>query len=239
MNPHLSVVIPVFNESDRLGPTLAACHDYLSAQSYAYEMIIVDDGSTDDSVVLVEQYQSQFPNLTLLRLPKNEGKGSAVRTGMLAAKGEYRLFMDADNSTSIEQIEKLLPYLSQGCDIAVGSRRIKGSVVKTRQNFLRDFLGWIFRVLVKVLTPTSVWDTQNGFKLFSAKAAENVFSQLKIQSWSFDVEVLLLAQKMSYKIKEVSIVWINDGRSKVRFPQMVGMLLDLVFLSARKALSSL
>lgn len=150
MKPYLSVIIPVFNEVDRLVPTLIACKEYLSHQVYSYEIIVVDDGSNDNSGILVEEQKSRIPNLSLITIPINQGKGAAIKTGMLAAKGERRLFMDADNSTSIEQVGKLFPYLEQGYDIAIGSRRIAGAVIKVKQNLLRDFLGWVFRTLVHI-----------------------------------------------------------------------------------------
>jgi dolichyl-phosphate beta-glucosyltransferase len=233
MKPYLSVIIPAFNEADRLGATLNSCSKYLLRQPYSYEIIVIDDGSTDKTRELVEASKLSTPNLILITLPTNKGKGAAVKAGMLAAHGEYRLFMDADNSTDISQIEKLLPYLEQGYDITIGSRRIAGAEIKVKQNPLRDFLGWVFRTLVHMLIPLGIEDTQNGFKLFSAKAAEEIFPKLLSKSWSFDVEVLLKAKKMSFKIKEVPIIWINDGRSKLHFYQIFGMLIDLLLIRIR------
>jgi dolichyl-phosphate beta-glucosyltransferase len=233
MKPFLSVIIPAFNEAERLGATLSACSEYLSHQSYPYEIVVVNDGSTDKTGELVETHKRSDSNVLLVTLPTNQGKGAAVKAGMLAGKGEFRLFMDADNSTDISEIEKLLPYLKQGYDIVVGSRQIRGAEIKIKQNPMRAFLGWVFRILVHILIPIDIQDTQNGFKLFSEKAAGAIFPTLKTTSWSFDVEALLKARKMDLKVKEVPIAWVNDRRSKMRPLQMAHMLIDLIRISVK------
>jgi glycosyltransferase involved in cell wall biosynthesis len=172
-------------------------------------------------------------HITLIQFPKNQGKGAAVKAGMLSASGDLRLFMDADGSTQIRELTKLLPYVSEGFDVVVGSRLISGAVKKTKQNLTREFLGWVFRNLTQLIMRTDVEDPQNGFKLFTANATEHIFGALTTKGWSFDVEVLALAKKYHLRVKEVPIVWVNDERSRIRFPHMVRMLLDLLWIRWR------
>jgi dolichyl-phosphate beta-glucosyltransferase len=230
MNPYLSIIIPAFNESERIGLTLASIDRYMGKQPYSYEVLVVDDGSTDHTITIVTEAALTMKNLRVTKLSTNKGKGAAVKAGMEASIGQYRLFMDADGSTSIEEVSKLLPHLEHGYDVVIGSRRAQGAVIQVKQNLLRDFLGWGFRGLVHVMVPIGITDTQNGFKLFSQRAAETIFPKLKTKSWSFDVEVLIIAQKQGYKVKEVPIVWVNDGRSKMRAYHILQMLKDLWYI---------
>ncbi len=224
-----SVIIPAFNEEERIGKTLESVSKYLQdKKGYTYEIIVVDDGSEDSTCDLVENLQKQMPTLRLVRLLRNTGKGAAVKEGMLSAQGNIRLFMDADGSTSIVEVDKMLPCLSDGFDIVIGSRHVLGAVKVTRQNILREFLGWIFRILTRNIVRIEVQDPQNGFKLFSADSSRRIFSELKTLAWCFDVEVVVLAQRHGYKIKEIPITWVNDGRSKMRFVDMIRMLIDLL-----------
>jgi dolichyl-phosphate beta-glucosyltransferase len=151
-----------------------------------------------------------------------------VQQGMLSAQGDYRLFTDADNSTTVDQVENLLPYFEQGYDVVVGSRRIKGANIAVKQGALRDFLGGIFRLIVYVLVPLGVRDSQAGFKMFSKKAAEIVFPKQTIFRWAFDVEILAIAKKLGFRIKEVPIRWINDAESHVKLSGMVRMLFEVL-----------
>ena len=156
-----------------------------------------------------------------------------MRTGILKASGVMRLFMDAGSSTSIEELGKLIPYLSKGFDIVIGSRRITGANIAVKQSILRECLGFVFRKLARFVIGTSVLDSQNGFKLFTAKSAELIFQKSKINGWSFDLEVLVIANKLGLKIKEVPIVWRNDSQSKMNFSSMIGMLRDIFILYCR------
>lgn len=224
----LSVIIPTYNEEKRVGVTIKSTCEYLEKLKFDYEVLVVSDGSKDGTVSLVEGLQKQFPKVILLDNKQNHGKGWVVKQGMLQAAGDVRVFMDADNSTKIDEIQKFLPFFEQGYDVVVGSRRIKGSNVTTDQKPIREFLGWCFRTIVHILVPVSVTDTQCGFKAFSKNATEKVFVKQTIFRWAFDVEILALALQEKLKIKEVAITWVNDENSHVKFSGMVNMLLEII-----------
>lgn len=224
----LSVIVPAYNEEKRLPQTLKEIDEYLKTQNYGSEIIVVSDGSTDRTNEITKNLMAEIKNLRLLEFPKKRGKGFGVRQGMLEAEGDYRLFTDADNSTSVDQVEKMLPYFSEGYDIVIGSRDIKGAILDP-QPWQRRFTGEAFKLVRKIIV--GLWeieDTQCGFKCFTKKAAGNVFSKCKIDHFSFDAEVLSIAKKFKYKIKESPIYWKNDLASKVKFKSMVKMALDLV-----------
>ncbi|MFA6295443.1 MAG: dolichyl-phosphate beta-glucosyltransferase [Candidatus Paceibacterota bacterium] len=226
---YLSLIIPAYNEEKRLSKTLISVNDYLSHQSYDYEIIVIDDGSKDETVQLVSSLEKEIPYLKLLiQNDMNRGKGYAVRAGMLSAVGNYRLFMDADGSTSIDQIEKLRPFFLEGYDVVISSRRVSGAVIKAEQPWYRLFLGWIFRTIVEFIVPLGVKDSQNGFKMFSNKAAMDIFSQQTVFGWAFDVEILHLARKLNYRIKEIPVVWTDNDQSKVTFKGMFNMLREVL-----------
>lgn len=225
---YLSVIIPAYNEEKRLPKTLFDVDKYLKNQSYTSEIIVVDNGSRDRTSAVVKELQSKISNLVLLEGKQNTGKGFAVKRGMLGAKGEYKLFMDADNSTSVDQVEKFLPEFKNGYDVVIGSRDAKGAVLDPPQPFYRRLLGDIFRLLTQITCGTwGILDSQCGFKCFSKKAAEDIFPKCVIDHFAFDPEVLVIAKKMGYKIKEMPVVWKNDLASKVKVSGMVKMGLDL------------
>lgn len=224
----LSVVVPAYNESKRIGKTLVAMHNFLVKQSFDYEILVVDDGSKDNTVETVNALKSQVKNLSVIGNTENHGKGWVVKQGMLKASGDIRLFMDADNSTTVDQIVNMLPFFEQGFDVTIGSRRVEGSQIETKQSLIRDFLGGVFRFIVHTLVPVGVTDSQCGFKAFTAKATQEVFSKQTIYRWAFDVEILALAKRQGYKIKEVPVVWVNDAESHVKFSGMVKMLLEII-----------
>jgi dolichyl-phosphate beta-glucosyltransferase len=222
-----SVVIPAYNEEKRIQETLFEADRYLSRQKYAYEIIVVDDGSTDKTFEIVENLKSRIKNLIILKNKNNQGKGSAVRQGMLAAKGAYRLFADADNSTPIIELEKLLPF-AEKYDIIIGSRGMKGADIISSQPWPRKFLGNCYGLAVKIFAGLGgFYDTQCGFKIFSAKSADDIFSKCKINGWSFDVEALIMAKKLGYSVKEVPIIWSNRPGTKVRIKGMAEAIFDL------------
>ncbi len=224
----LSVVIPAYNEEHRIGKTLAAVSEFLQKQTYPTEILVVNDGSKDRTAAVVAEYEKKIPNLTLVDNQENHGKGWVTKQGMLKATGDIRLFMDADNSTRVEEVVKMLPFFEQGFDLVVGSRRIAGSDIAVKQPWIRDFLGGVFRLIVHTLVPVGVTDSQCGFKAFSRQAAETIFPKQSIYRWAFDVEILALARRRKYKIKEVPVRWVNDAESHVKFGGMVSMLLEVV-----------
>jgi glycosyltransferase involved in cell wall biosynthesis len=226
---YLSVVIPAYGEEKRIEGTLRAIDAYLSRQKYAYEIIVVNDGSKDGTARVVEGMIKKIRNLKLLDNRVNHGKGYVVRQGMLAAKGDYRLFTDSDNSTPVEEVEKLLPYFKQGYDIVIGSRDVKGAKLEPPQPMYRRFLGEGFGFLTNIVVGTwGISDTQCGFKMMSAHAANEILPLCKIERFAFDPEILAIAKNKKLKIKEVGILWRNDLRSTVKASSMVKMFFDLL-----------
>lgn len=225
----LSVVIPAYNEGKRITKTLRAIDSYLKNQNYSYEILVVSDGSKDNTVEVAKSLIPKIQNLKVTSYKKNRGKGYAVRFGMLEAKGEYRLLTDADNSTSVDQVEKMWPYFEKGFDVVIGSRDVKGAVLDPPQPWLRNVItAESFKLLRKILV--GLWgieDTQCGFKGFKAEVVEKVFPKCKIDRFAFDPEMLVLCKRAGYKIKEIPIYWKNDLESKVKFKSMVKMLVDL------------
>jgi dolichyl-phosphate beta-glucosyltransferase len=227
---HLSVIIPAYNEEKRLPKTLDDIYAYLKRQSYDSEIVVVDGGSTDKTPDIVKEKMLAMKNLYLLQVKNSGGKGGAVKEGILKAKGNFRIFTDADNSTSINQVEKMWPEFEKGYDVVIGSRDVKGAVLDPPQPWLRNvILGEGFKLFRKLVI--GLWgleDTQCGFKGFSAIAAEKVFPLTKIRAFAFDPEVLLLAKKFGFKIKEIPIYWKNDPDSKVNIKGMLKMAVDML-----------
>jgi len=228
----LSIVIPAYNEEKRVSKTLDSISVYLKKQNYDYEIVVVNDGSKDNTAQVVKDLESKIPNLRLIDNKQNQGKGGVVTQGMLDAKGEYRLFTDADNSTSVDQIEKMWPWFEQGFDLVIGSRDVKGAVLDPPQKWIRKvILGDSFKLIRKfILGLWSIQDTQCGFKGFSAKAAQDIFSKVKTKGFNFDVESLVLAKRLGYKIKEIPIRWVNDLESKVKIKHIFKMFSDMLKL---------
>jgi len=214
--PFLSVIIPAYNEEKRLPRTLSSLSGWLDGQGYAREIIVVNDGSSDATAETVRKYASATGGLKLIDNAQNRGKGASVRQGMLAAGGEWRLFMDADNSTPISEFPKLLSCLLAGCDVAIGSRAVKGAKLSPPQPLRRRLLGKAGNLLIQALLTPGIWDTQCGFKCFSAEAAMSVFSRTIVNGWGFDAEALAVAKKSGYKIKEIPVDWSNDESTHVR-----------------------
>jgi len=226
---YLSVIVPAYNEEKRLPATLSDIDRYLSKQNYDYEIIVVSDGSTDNTVEIVKNLMAKNKNLRILDYKENKGKGFGVRQGMLEAKGEFRLFTDADNSTSIDQVEKMWPYFNESYDIVIGSRDVKGAILDPPQPLYRRLLGEIFGLLTNILCGTwGIKDSQCGFKGFTKKSAENIFPKCKIDRFAFDPEILIIGKKLGYKIREMPVHWKNDPKSKVKFKSMIKMGLDLL-----------
>ncbi len=216
MKGSLSVVIPAFNEEARIPDTLKTISRYLASRFEDYEIIVVDDGSCDGTASIVEGLSGELPNLTLISYPANSGKGCAVRTGVLSSKGDLLLICDADLSTPIEELEKLKTFLDDEFDIVVGSRGLRDSDIAIRQPWYRERMGKIFNAFVRSLVVGGISDTQCGFKLFKGDAARSLFKKNIIDGFAFDVEILFLARKKGYKIKEVPVRWLNSPNSRVK-----------------------
>ena len=213
---YLSIVIPAYNEERRIEATLERAVDYLRDRGYSSEIIIVDDGSTDGTSEVGRRILDGRGNYRILANSENEGKGSAIRKGMLAAKGEYVLFMDADMSTPIEELDRLLPYFYQGHDIVIGSRKIPGAKIDVHQPRYREIMGEIFSRLSRALTVKSVHDFTCGFKCFSKSCIKKIFKRQRLTGWGYDTEILFIAQKHGFRIKEVPVMWSDSADSKVR-----------------------
>jgi len=224
----LSVIIPAFNEAHRIEKTLLAVSEFLKNQTFEYEILAVNDGSRDGTASVVQRLESSISNLKLIDNKENHGKGWVTKQGMLEATGDIRLFMDADNSTKVDEVVKFLPFFDQGYDIVIGSRRVAGSLIAVKQSLFRDFLGGVFRFIVHTLVPVGVTDSQCGFKAFSEKASKAIFSKQTVFRWAFDVEILALARREGFKIKEVPITWVNDAESHVKLGGMINMLLEVI-----------
>lgn len=217
MKPYLSVIIPAFNEAERLPLTLVAIDRYLRTVEYPYEILVVNDGSTDNTVEVVKKMTPVIKGLKLVDNQMNYGKGAVVRQGMLVANGEIRLFTDADNATSIDQFEKMRPYFTEGYHVVIGSRAVKGAELNPPQPFYRQLLGKGSNLIIQLTNLPGIWDTQCGFKAFTAEAALAIFSRARISGWGFDIEILSLARELGYRIKEIPVRWVNDPRSHVKF----------------------
>ncbi|HMA33396.1 MAG TPA: dolichyl-phosphate beta-glucosyltransferase [Chloroflexia bacterium] len=222
--PFVTVVIPAYNEARRLPSSLRRVQEYLNGQPYAYELIVVDDGSADNTAALAEERAAQDARVRVIRNP-HRGKGAAVRTGMLAGRGRYVLYSDADLSTPIEELGKLLTWLEQGYDIAIGSREGQGAVRYNEPGY-RHLMGRVFNQIVRLLALRQFNDTQCGFKAFTHAASEDLFRAVQLYGdnaglvkgamvTAFDVEVLYLALKRRYRVKEVPVRWYYANDSKV------------------------
>lgn len=214
MGCFLSVVIPAFNEENRLPRTLAAVLDFLKRQPYASEIIVSDDGSRDGTVAAAQAQLQGFPH-QILATSQNRGKGHAVRQGMLAASGSYVLFTDADLSTPIEEVSRFLEHLQKDQDVVIASRDLPDSKVEVRQNFLRETMGKVFNHIACLFAFRGIRDSQCGFKCFRQETARRLFGLQKLDGFSFDVEILFLAQKHGYRILELPVIWRNSVQSRV------------------------
>ena len=225
---YLSVIIPAYNEAERIPKTLLDVDAYLAAQSYPYEIIVVNDGSRDATASVVTAMAGFVRNLRLIDVKENRGKGSVVQTGMLAAKGDVRLFMDADNSTSVDQVEHMVPFFKEGYGVVIGSRAVKGARLEPPEPPVRTLIGRTLNFVVRAILLPGIRDTQCGFKAYTAEAAEDIFGVVKIRTWGFDVETLALARRYRFSIKEMPVRWVNDARSHVRFSGGLQFLRDIL-----------
>lgn len=225
----LSVVIPAFNEARRLPVTLAYISEYLEETKLDAEIIVVDDGSTDGTVPAVRLQPGTGMPPKIVGFEGNRGKGAAVREGMLAATGDYVLFMDADNSTHVTEVDKLLKVAKQGTPVVIGSRYIEKESVKIKQPWYRIGISRIGNVLIRLIVLPGVQDTQCGFKLFHREAARTIASQLTMERFSFDIELLVIAKMHGYDIEEVPVNWYDTPGTRLRpFKSVFQTLRDLL-----------
>jgi glycosyltransferase involved in cell wall biosynthesis len=226
--PYLSIIIPAYNEAERIPKTLLDIDKRLEGAEYSYEILVVNDGSKDNTAEIVRSMTKVVSNLKLIDLRDNAGKGGAVRQGMLLATGKIRLFTDADNSTSIDHFNAMMPLFKEGYDVVIGSRAMKGSKLDPAEPIYRQIPGKLGNLFIQALLLPGIWDTQCGFKAFTDEAALAIFEVSKIAGWGFDVEVLTLAKRRGYKIKEIPVHWVNDTRSHVGFSAYLKVLAETI-----------
>jgi dolichyl-phosphate beta-glucosyltransferase len=214
-SPELSIVIPCYNEEQRLPRTIELIERYLAGKGVSYELILVDDGSSDGTRKLMDAAAERNPALRLEALPQNRGKGRALAEGVAAARGAEILVTDADLSTPIEELDKLRAELGKGAGVAIASRALKGSRVEVSQPIYRELMGKAFNLLVQAVLLPGLWDTQCGFKLFRADVAHDAFAALTTDGFGYDPEVLYRAKKRGVRIAEVPVVWRNSAPTKV------------------------
>jgi dolichyl-phosphate beta-glucosyltransferase len=211
----LTIIIPAFNEEKRIGSTLEAIHRYFDQQSMSREIIVVDDGSSDDTAGVVNAMKERIHDLRCIRYLPNRGKGYAVKAGVERSRGEYILYTDADNSTPIEEFVKFYPLLSHAM-VVIGSRYMAESAVKIRQPHYRIFLGRLGNFLIRVFLFDDIRDTQCGFKAFQHRAARDLFSRMKVNRFGFDIELLSIAHLLRYSVREIPVSWYNSPQSRIR-----------------------
>lgn len=214
--PYLSVIIPAYKEGERIGRNLLEIDKYLKGKNYAYEILVVVDGSPDNTAEIARNYALSIPHLRVIDNPVNHGKGGVVRQGLLAAKGKYRLFLDADGSTSITHLDTFFPEFEKGYDVVIGSRDLKASFIQVHQPKYREIMGdmgnWAIRLVL------GLWgyaDTQCGFKILSGKAADAIASRMVVDRFGFDFELIVLAKKLGFKVKQLPVRWMNEEGSTV------------------------
>jgi dolichyl-phosphate beta-glucosyltransferase len=228
--PELSVVIPVYNEESRVGKTLEDSLAYLKKKKIRAEILVVDDGSKDKTFEVVGGIKRKARGfaLKILRHEVNRGKGAAVQTGALAAQGETVLFMDADNATPLSEFDKFRPLLKEGIEVIVGSRAVNRKEVKVPQPLYRQALGRLANLLIQLMVVQGIWDTQCGFKAFTRKASLRIFPLQTINRFGFDFELLFLAHKLGFSMREISVQWFNSPYSKVRMGDYVLTFIELI-----------
>lgn len=233
MKVKYSVILPAYNETGCLAASLNTVKSYLDSTGETFEIILVDDGSKDDTRSIAESLAKDIPELRVISNAQNHGKGYVVRQGMLAAEGEYRLFCDTDLAVPVHQLDMLVAEMEKGHDVAIGSRYLDKDSPK-HTAWYRRLMGWGFNIVVRLTTSLSFKDTQCGFKCFSAESAGTIFSRMTLTGFSFDVEALWLAQMMGFKIVEVPIDWWSKHETKVNlFKDSLRMIRDLWIIRYR------
>jgi dolichyl-phosphate beta-glucosyltransferase len=210
-----SIVIPAYNEGGRLGTTLERVLEYVRAQGWNAEVIVVNDGSRDNTASVVREFAEKSSMVRLVENPGNRGKGYSVRNGMLNARGEIVVFSDADLSSPIEEMPKLLAALAGGADIAIGSRWLRAELQTRRQSLHRQLFGRVFNLLLRIILGLRFKDTQCGFKAFTRRAAQTILPLQRIERWGFDPEILFLARKFGFRVEEVPVLWGHSGDTRI------------------------
>lgn len=229
MSPTYSIILPAYNEAERLGPSLEKALAFVRERNWQVEILVVDDGSSDETAAIVRGFMQQAPEIRLIENPGNRGKGYSVRNGMLHARGEILLFSDADFSSPIHEADKLVQAIHEGADVAFGSRWLLAQTQTKRQSLLRQFVGRVYNRLMRITLGLPYRDTQCGFKAFTRRAAGVVFTRQQIERWGFDPEILFIARRFGLKMVEVPVEWANDDRSKVNpFSDGIKMFLELL-----------
>lgn len=213
--PQYSIVFPAYNESERIARSLDQVLQFIADQRWDAEIIVVNDGSRDDTANIVRRYAGQHAAVRLVENPGNRGKGYSVRNGVLQASGEYVLFADSDLSSPIREATKLFDALRDGADVAIGSRWLNPALMTERQSIFRQFLGRVFNLLNRAILGLKFKDTQCGMKAFTRRAAQDIFPRQRIERWGFDPEILFIARKFGYKTVEIGVKWAHDDRSKI------------------------
>lgn len=220
MTPYLSVIIPAYNEERRILPTLEAVYTYLKNRPFTWEMLIVLDGGQDDTIGVVKSFAAGKENIRWIDRKENRGKGYTVKQGMLEAKGDIRLFTDADNSTDMIHFDKMKPHFEKGHQVVIASRDDKDHPDARQaipQPFLKRLLGNLGNLLIQILAVPGIWDTQCGYKAFTAEAAEKIFAVARIERYAIDIEALALARKNHYKIAVIGADWVDNADTHVKF----------------------
>jgi dolichyl-phosphate beta-glucosyltransferase len=215
LDPTYSIVVPAYNESARLGASLEKILSYIAQQKWPAEVIVVNDGSSDDTAEIVRRLAKNNLTLRLVENPGNRGKGYSVRNGMLQARGRVLVFSDADLSSPIEELPKLLKALNDGAEIAIGSRWLQAELQTERQPLHRQLFGRVFNLLLRIALGLRFKDTQCGFKAFQQRAAQKIFPLQRIERWGFDPEILFLAGKFGLSVQEVPVAWAHSGGTRI------------------------
>jgi glycosyltransferase involved in cell wall biosynthesis len=215
MTPTYSIVIPAYNESVRIRPTLDELLRYLREQAWDAEILVVNDGSSDNTAEIVREYGKLHPQVLLVENPGNRGKGYSVRNGMMHARGDVCLFTDADLSSPITEAPKLFDAIAQGADIAIGSRWLRTELQTERQPLYRQAFGRIFNLALRIILGLRFTDTQCGFKAFRRDAAQRIFPLQRIERWGFDPEILYLARRAGLRVEEVPVLWAHSEGTRL------------------------
>ncbi|MBT9332425.1 glycosyltransferase family 2 protein [Acidipila sp. 4G-K13] len=231
VNPEYSIVIPAYNETARIGYALEEVLRVIRIRRWPAEVIVVDDGSTDDTASIVERFAADHPEVHLLQNPGNRGKGYSVRNGILHASGEIVMFTDADLSAPIEEAERLFAAIREGVDVAIGSRWLDRGRQTAHQPLYRRFFGRCFNRVTRMIMRLPFADTQCGFKAFQRSAAQTIFRLQQIERWGFDPEILFIALKRGYSVREIAVTWGHDERSRISYLRDgLQMLQELVYI---------